>query len=306
MSANSHAYNTVFTVHSLPAHVYIRPVPLPTVISVTTPSFKNAQNLSNLDHIKTKTPHSKPVCPFIVQSILTSRTVQKLSPRKVNQVSLHEEFMRKQALYIEKMRLGKPHIIAYIWVIMHDAVKDEQLMLQYKDGDSRAFEILYSRYRLPMFRYLQNQCGNAAIAEEIFQDVWMNLVRARERYEVTASFKTYIYRLAHNRLIDHYRKQKHGVPSSYDEHEGLLNMDETANHISPQRQVAVEQQVDRLLNAIAELPEAQREAFLLKEETGLSVEEIATMTNVKPETAKSRIRYAMNKLKQAVEIEQYG
>ena len=179
-------------------------------------------------------------------------------------------------------------------------------MLQYKEGDVDAFEILYSRFRLPMFRYLKNQCGNEAIAEEIFQDVWMNLVRARERYQVTASFKTYIYRLAHNRLIDHYRKQKHGVPSSYNEHEGLLNTEDTANHITPQRQANADQQVDQLLNAIAELPEAQREAFLLKEESGLSVEEIAEMTNVKPETAKSRIRYAMKKLKQAVELDHHG
>jgi len=107
-------------------------------------------------------------------------------------------------------------------------------------------------------------------------------------------------------LIDHYRKQKHGVPSSYNEHEDLLNKDDTANRITPQRQVNVDQQVDQLLNAIAELPEAQREAFLLKEESGLSVEEIAEMTNVKPETAKSRIRYAMKKLKQAVELDHYG
>jgi len=203
-------------------------------------------------------------------------------------------------------RLGKLFRITYANHTMHDEISNEQLMLQYKDGDAEAFEILYSRFRLPMFRYLRNQCGSEAIAEEIFQDVWLNLVRARERYQVTASFKTYIYRLAHNRLIDHYRKQKHGVPSSYNEHEDLLNKDDTANRITPQRQVNVDQQVDQLLNAIAELPEAQREAFLLKEESGLSVEEIAEMTNVKPETAKSRIRYAMKKLKQAVELDHYG
>lgn len=201
--------------------------------------------------------------------------------------------------------LGKLWRIAYARGKMHDETSDEQLMLQYKEGDVGAFEALYSRFRLPMFRYLKNQCGNEAIAEEIFQDVWMNLIRARERYQVTASFKTYIYRLAHNRLIDHYRKQKHGIPSSYDEHEGLLNTQSTANQLTPLRQASVNQQVDRLFNAIAELPEAQREAFLLKEETGLSVEEIAEMTNVKPETAKSRIRYAMNKLKQAVELEHH-
>ena len=195
------------------------------------------------------------------------------------------------------------YIFAYAWPNMQDTRSDEQLMLAYKNGEVVAFEVLYRRYRQPLFRYLRHQCGNAAIAEELFQDIWMNIVRTRERYEVTAQFKTFVYRLAHNRLIDHYRKQKHGVPSSYDEHEGLLNMENTSNPLSPQRQVDAQQQMQALLAAIEALPEAQREAFLLKENSGLSVEQIADLTNVNPETAKSRIRYAMNKLKQAIDVD---
>lgn len=133
----------------------------------------------------------------------------------------------------------------------------------------------------------------------------MNIVKTRERYEVTAQFKTFVYRLAHNRLIDHYRKQKHGLPVSYDEHEGLLNSEYTSNSISPQRQVRAQQQMRALLDAIDVLPEAQREAFLLKENSG-RVEEIASVTDVNPETAKSRIRYAMNKLRQAIEVGSHG
>ncbi len=186
---------------------------------------------------------------------------------------------------------------------MHDALSDEQLMLQYKGGDARAFEVLYSRYRQPLFRYLQHQSGNAATAEELFQDVWLNLIRARERYEVTASFKTFIYRMSHNRLIDYYRKNKHGIPSSYDEHEELLNMEPHANPVSPQRKVEGLQQVEQLVNIIEALPEAQREAFLLKENSGLSVEEIAEITNTKPETAKSRIRYALKKIREGMDLE---
>ena len=200
-------------------------------------------------------------------------------------------------------RLGIFQIFAYAWPNMQDTRTDEELMLAYKNGEIVAFEVLYRRYRQPLFRYLRHQCGNAAIAEELFQDIWMNLVRTRERYEVTAQFKTFVYRLAHNRLIDHYRKQKHGVPSSYDEHAGLLNMENTSNPLSPQRQVSAQQQLQALLAAIEALPEAQREAFLLKENSGLSVEQIAELTNVNPETAKSRLRYAMNKLKQAIDVD---
>jgi len=188
---------------------------------------------------------------------------------------------------------------------MHDPISDEDLMLQYRDGNTQAFDVLYSRYRLPMFRYLQHQCGNAAIAEELFQDIWLNLVRARDRYEVSARFKTYIYHMAHNRLIDYYRKQKHGIPVSYDEHDELLNLPNSANSVSTERQVDGEQQIERLQSAIAALPEAQREAFLLKENTGLSVEQIANVTGVSAETAKSRVRYALNKLRQSIGLDDH-
>ncbi len=201
--------------------------------------------------------------------------------------------------------LCRTHKIAYSWPAMHDIVSDENLMLQYKDGDTRAFETLYARYRQPLFRYLQHQCSSAAIAEELFQDIWLNLIRTRERYQVSASFKTFIYHMAHNRLIDHYRKQKHGIPASYDEHEDILNQTNSANPVSAERQVQGEQQLARLHAAIAELPEAQREAFLLKENTGLSVEQIAEITGVNAETAKSRIRYALNKLRQSLGIEDH-
>lgn len=179
---------------------------------------------------------------------------------------------------------------------------DEDLMLRYRDhGDTTAFEILYSRYKKLLFRYLQHQCGNAAVAEELFQDVWMNMIKSRERYEVKASFKTFVYRMAHNRLIDHYRKHRHGVPSSYDENEEMLNSWDFADPITPEQVASGHQQIERLLQAIEALPEAQREAFLLKEATGLGLEEIAQVTNVNSETAKSRLRYAINKLRQALE-----
>lgn len=206
-------------------------------------------------------------------------------------------------LNYSKIGLCKIRRIAYANSKMYETLSDEELMLQYKGGDAQSFEALYSRYRQPLFRYLQHQCGNAAIAEELFQDVWMNLIRTRDRYEVTASFKTFVYRMSHNRLIDHYRKNKHGIPRSYNENEEILNMEEHANTVSPQRTVEGLQQVEQLLDAIEKLPEAQREAFLLKENTDLSIEEIADITGTKPETAKSRIRYALNKIRSSIEFD---
>lgn len=198
--------------------------------------------------------------------------------------------------------LGKIPGIAYPWQPMLNELTDEQLMLRYRDGDSRAFELLYTRYQRPLFRYLQHQCGNAAIAEELFQDVWMNLIKARERYQVTASFKTFIYRMSHNRLIDHYRRQRHGIPASYDDNEEMQNSWSFADTITPEQTVAGQQQLARMLAALESLPEAQREAFLLKESTGLSLEQIAEITGVNSETAKSRLRYATYKLRKVVEL----
>src|SRR5436190_18395294 len=88
-----------------------------------------------------------------------------------------------------------------------EPARDEDLMLAYRDGNAAAFDQLYRRHKGPLYRYLLRQCRDAAAAEELFQDVWMNLVRARAGYTVTARFSTYLYRLAHNRLIDHYRRR---------------------------------------------------------------------------------------------------
>ncbi len=99
----------------------------------------------------------------------------------------------------------------------HAESSDEELMLGYRDGDAGAFDALYGRHKGGVYRYLLRQCRAAAVAEELFQDVWMNLVRARAGYTVQAKFTTYLYRLAHNRLIDHYRKHSHVTVVAFEE-----------------------------------------------------------------------------------------
>src|SRR6188768_4591689 len=101
--------------------------------------------------------------------------------------------------------------------MLRDAeTSDEQLMMAYRDGDASAFDTLYRRHKGPVYRYMLRQCRDAGVADELFQDVWMNLIRARESYTVQAKFTTYIYKLAHNRLIDHYRKNGHVAMVSFD------------------------------------------------------------------------------------------
>lgn len=82
------------------------------------------------------------------------------------------------------------------------------------------FDALYARHRGGLYRYLLRQCRDAAAAEELYQDVWMNLIRARAGYSVQARFTTYLYRLAYDRLIDHYRKNSRATVSSFEEEGG--------------------------------------------------------------------------------------
>ncbi len=178
---------------------------------------------------------------------------------------------------------------------------DEELMLLYRSGDAGAFDELYRRHKGGLYRYLLRQCRNAAAAEEMFQDIWMNLIRARGSYVVAAKFTTYLYRLAHNRLVDHYRKHAHGSDPSLDDDDGPgLGEPVAAGHEQPEARYETKEQAARLLGLLEALPAPQRAAFILQYDAGMSVEEIAAATGVSRETAKSRLRYALAKLRQGM------
>jgi RNA polymerase sigma-70 factor (ECF subfamily) len=129
---------------------------------------------------------------------------------------------------------------------------DEELMLLYRDGDAGAFDALYARHKGGLYRYLLRQCRDAAAAEELFQDVWMNLIRARAGYTVQAKFTTYLYRLAHNRLIDHYRKNSHVAMVSFDEEDREAITDPPDERERPQDEALdAKRQAGRLMELIA-------------------------------------------------------
>jgi len=182
---------------------------------------------------------------------------------------------------------------------MDDADSDEELMRRYRAGDTPAFESLYARHKGGLYRYFLRQCRIAAVAEELFQDVWLNLIRARERYEARARFTTYLYSLAHNRLIDYYRRQGVAPPVAYDDDPDapLIEALADASEREPENEVDRRRQADRLKSLLEALPAAQRETFLLRAEGDLSLEEIAAASGVTRETAKSRLRYAVAKLR---------
>lgn len=178
-------------------------------------------------------------------------------------------------------------------------VSDEELMLRYRAGDAGAFDALYARHKGAVFRYLRRQAG--AAAEDLFQDVWMRVINARDRYEERARFTTWLFTIAHNRLMDHFRAAGRVQFASYDDEgePGSLPIAELvpADGPTPSESYAHKSQAAQLLAALDTLPAAQREALLLQQEGELSIEEIAAATGVNRETAKSRLRYAMAKLR---------
>ena len=179
------------------------------------------------------------------------------------------------------------------------ATTDENLMLAYAAGDAAAFDALYARHKGGVYRYLLRQCRQGGVADELFQDVWMNLIRARASYAPTAKFTTWLYRLAHNRLIDHYRASAHLTLVSADDeaHVDAIAALPGVRGDEPQVRAENRELGERLRAAVAALPPAQREAFLLQQEGGLSLAEIAELTGVGTETVKSRLRYALAKLR---------
>ena len=183
------------------------------------------------------------------------------------------------------------------------ADSDATLMRRYRQGDPQAFRQLYERHRLPLHRYLLRLAGDAAAAEEIFQDVWLAVIRGRERYAERESFSAYLFSIAHRRCSDHWRRRYRGSPQPEareptDTAQEVFDADDAAQ---PDLLALGTQRADALLLAIDRLPTVQREAFLLRAEAGLAIDEIASVTGVSRETAKSRLRYATAKLRDMLE-----
>lgn len=180
--------------------------------------------------------------------------------------------------------------------------RDEDLMLAYAHGAAGAFDVLYARHRGPVYRYLLHHLPHTGAADELFQDVWMNVIRARGSYVPTAKFTTWLYTLAHNRMVDHWRAQGHVALASLDDDDDGGARDVVASipgarSDEPETRVESRQIGKRLASALAALPPVQRDAFLLHQHGGLSLAEIAALTGAGQETVKSRLRYAVSKLR---------
>jgi RNA polymerase sigma-70 factor, ECF subfamily len=183
---------------------------------------------------------------------------------------------------------------------------DEVLMLRYKEGDLEAFEILLERYQQPLFTFVLRFCNDYHQAEDLVQEVFLRLIKSAKTYEPKAKFSTYIYTFAHNICIDNFRRGKKRKTTSLSqpidvEQELTIEdtvKDERANPEKDYRQKTLEK---ALQEAVSELPEEQREVFLLREQMNLPFEEIARVVGCLPSTAKSRMRYALQSIRTKLE-----
>lgn len=183
---------------------------------------------------------------------------------------------------------------------------DEVLMLRYKEGDLEAFEILLERYQQPLFTFVLRFCNDYHQAEDLVQEVFLRLIKSAKNYEPKAKFSTYIYTFAHNICVDNFRRGKKRKTTSLSqpidvEQELTLEdtvKDERANPEKDYRQKSLEK---ALQEAVAELPEEQREVFLLREQMNLPFDEIARVVGCLPSTAKSRMRYALQSIRTKLE-----
>jgi RNA polymerase sigma factor (sigma-70 family) len=179
---------------------------------------------------------------------------------------------------------------------MPNTLSDEDLALRYRSGDLAAFEELYRRHSRGLYKFVAWRSPRRDWVDEVVQDSWAALHQARGRYVASASFRTYLYQIARNRLIDLMRRDPRTQLADDLDHLPATATD--GDHaISPEQALDARQQVDRLHAAIRALPDEQREALVLQQFSGLELGEIAALCEVPAETVKSRLRYAMRKLR---------
>ncbi|HEY4144291.1 RNA polymerase sigma factor [Pinirhizobacter sp.] len=173
---------------------------------------------------------------------------------------------------------------------------DAALMLAWVAGDAASFPLLYSRQKDRLYRFILRSVRQREVAEEIFQETWSRAIAARERYQPGARFSTWLLQIAHNLIVDAFRRQRpESTGEAYDTAVASHPGDERSQ---PEHALSDFQQRRRLQQAIDRLPGEQRVVFLLRMENELTIEEIGDVTGVGRETAKSRLRYAMNRIRE--------
>jgi RNA polymerase sigma-70 factor, ECF subfamily len=192
---------------------------------------------------------------------------------------------------------------------MIDDQADEDLMVLYQRGEVRAFEILLSRHRKPLYNFILRYLGDKETAEDLLQEAFMRVIRGAEAYKRQAKFTTWLYTIARNLCVDQTRRRKHRKHASLDapldagEESGSLLDVLPSKEMASDRKSVNKQLHETMQRAIAGLSEEQREVFLMREFLDMPFKQIADVVGVPENTVKSRMRYALDKLR--LELDEY-
>jgi RNA polymerase sigma-70 factor (ECF subfamily) len=189
---------------------------------------------------------------------------------------------------------------------------DEELLERFCKGDARAFDELMRRHRTPLFNFVLRSVRQRETAEEILQDTWIRIIQGAADFHRAAKFSTWAYTVARNLCIDHARKAALRRHPSLDQTSGK-DEGATLGELVKDPRAAVDRDAIgkqlqlRLAEAISTLPPDQREVFMLREYSDLPFKEIADIVGAPENTVKSRMRYALERLQDALaEYEDYA
>ena len=186
---------------------------------------------------------------------------------------------------------------------------DEDLMVSYQQGEARAFEILLGRHRKPVFNYILRFIGERETAEDLLQETFMRVIKGAEAYKRQAKFTTWLYTIARNLCVDQTRRRKHRKHASLDapmaasDDSGTLMDVIPGNEMASDRKSVNKELHETMQRAIGALSEEQREVFLMREFLDMPFKQIAEVVGVPENTVKSRMRYALEKLR--LELDEY-
>jgi RNA polymerase sigma-70 factor (ECF subfamily) len=182
---------------------------------------------------------------------------------------------------------------------------DEQLMMAFRHGEAAAFAVLVSRHKRSLYNFLLRSVHNRSRAEEMLQEVFLRVVRAKDRYETSAKFTTWIFTIARNLCVDESRRQKfrrtvplEAKPRGGSDDAGLSIMERTAAPMVGLDAGSEAPKIrERISAAIEKLPDDQRQVFMMRQFGGLSFKQIGEAVDAPENTVKSRMRYALEKLR---------
>jgi len=186
---------------------------------------------------------------------------------------------------------------------------DEDLMVRYQQGEVRAFEILLGRHRKSVFNFILRYVGDKETAEDLLQETFMRVIKGADAYKRQAKFTTWLYTIARNLCVDQTRRRKHrkhaslDAPMAADDDSGTLLDVLPSSEMASDRKTVNKQLYQRLQGAIGALSEEQREVFLMREFLDMPFKQIADVVGVPENTVKSRMRYALEKLR--LDLDEY-